>query len=159
MHQLHAHCKAAETAGIFGLVACPFRAIPKLVEALQPAFVTLEEVPGFIIHDFPTGGMLVYQEAARQRRVQQQEQEQLSGTAGGASQDDGCDDEAKDEEDEDLAAAAASGEAFDEAAADLQQLAAASEHADKKRRGRVTFHPCLLVVPQLLSLGYQVGVV
>lgn len=44
------------------LSPCPFllrRVVPRIVAALKPAFVTLEEVPGFIVQSFKKGNMQV----------------------------------------------------------------------------------------------------
>jgi hypothetical protein len=151
------------------------REVVRLVEMVEPTFITLEEVPGFIIHQFPANSMLLWEEAKKQRqqqqvqlerlrqhrlRQQQQQQQDLSSAAvsespvgsgdqGDEERDDSISSDPEDAEDqedpEDLEGVA-------------EAMAAASVNPDKAKGGKVVFHPFTLVVGELLSLGYQVGV-
>lgn len=149
------------------------------MEALQPIFITLEEVHGVIIHQFPKEGLQVWQEASRQkarreRRQRRQQQQQgssqapagasslfggsstqqaaASAAAGDGGEEDGGDEEESVEgeeeegEDEEEAAAAETEEA----------LRAAGDGDEETPNGSKVFRPFLLLVPQLLALGYQV---
>lgn len=143
----------------------------QLIGALQPPFVTLEEVPGLIAQGFAPGNILVYETAKklraaqqraqqqRQRRQQRQSQSQAQTAlsqsfgvpdlpcdfddAGSSAGEDEGDDGSEGQEEQE----------WDDAEADeLAAVQAAAASGDPDR----TFRPFLLLVPQLLSSGYQV---
>jgi hypothetical protein len=152
------------------------REVVRLVEMVEPTFITLEEVPGFIIHQFPASSMLLWREAKKQRQQQrvqlerlrqrrlqqqhqyQQQQEDMSTAAvseswmGSGDQDD---EEGEEEGDDSLPSESDDPEDLQGVA---EAMAAASVNPDKAQDGQVVFHPFTLVVGELLSLGYQVCV-
>jgi hypothetical protein len=145
----------------------------QLIGALQPPFVTLEEVPGLIAQGFAPGNILVYdtakrmraaQQRAQQQRQRRQQQRQSQSQAQTAlSQSFGVPDLPGDFDDAGSSAGEEEGDdgsegqeeqEWDDAEADeLAAVQAAAASGDPDR----TFRPFLLLVPQLLSSGYQVG--
>jgi hypothetical protein len=133
----------------------------------------MEEVPGVIIHAFPPSGFKVYETAEKQqdlrrRQLRRQQRQQWSqaqaarsesfltpaatkGAPTEAGEGDGGDESSSDDGEGEVD----SGESVEEKEARETREALAAAHSGKS--GNVVFHPFLLVVPQLLSMGYQVG--
>eukprot|EP00879_Flechtneria_rotunda_P015698 GHRR01016420.1.p1 GENE.GHRR01016420.1~~GHRR01016420.1.p1 ORF type:complete len:813 (+),score=338.90 GHRR01016420.1:1419-3857(+) len=131
-----------------------FRSFIKLVELMQPDFVTLEEVPGLLAQRFlPHNMQGVLSGWPHESNTQQDQNPQLSGTdrrftmteAEAAAEDDDQEGEGSDDVDDQVPGLL-----------ETQAAAQAAAGTGSEASASMVFNPCLLLVPQLLDSGYQV---
>ncbi|KAF6249927.1 hypothetical protein COO60DRAFT_1706290 [Scenedesmus sp. NREL 46B-D3] len=134
------------------------RSAVELVELLKPSFVTLEEVPGFLVQRFLphnlTGVLAGYPNAPSAPQHSTSSTPGAAAAAGASHHHDkdhadevGCEADSDDEEDDDQ-----EGEGLSD---EDQATAAAADSSRSSAGGAVLLNPVLLVVPALLDLGYQ----